>query len=78
MPQSRNKKPSRSKIRQIWRTSFYIDGFVTLWTVALRRTIFEHKEGCSTIDLGLNYCSMGSYQPPSRKTIPLIKIPTHW
>jgi hypothetical protein len=80
MPQSGKKKPSRSKIRQIWRTSFYINGFVTLRTVALRRPIFEHKEGCSTIDLGLNYCSMGSYQPPSRETIPLIKIqcPTHW
>jgi hypothetical protein len=32
-------KPSRSKIRQIWRTSFYIDGCFTLRTEALRLQI---------------------------------------
>jgi hypothetical protein len=27
-------KPSRSKIRQIWRPGFYIDGCAFLWTLA--------------------------------------------
>jgi hypothetical protein len=36
---------SRSKIRRIWRTGFYIDGCATVWTIALRRAIFKRKKG---------------------------------
>jgi hypothetical protein len=60
-----------SKISRIWRTSFYINGCVTLWTVALRRQIFKQKKGFATISLGLKYCSMGSTQSPSCDTVPL-------
>jgi hypothetical protein len=66
-----NLKPSRSKIHQIWRTSFYIFVCVTLWTVALRRAIFKQKKGSATISSSLNYCSMGSSQSPSRDSVPL-------
>jgi hypothetical protein len=64
---------SYSKIRQIWRTSFYIDGCVNLRTVALRQPIFKQEKWWETIRLGLNYCSIGSSQPPSpsRDTRPL-------
>jgi hypothetical protein len=44
-------KPSRGKIRRIWRTSFYIDECGTLWTVALRWPIFKQKKGSATISL---------------------------
>jgi hypothetical protein len=56
-PQSANYKPSRNKIRLIWRTcfyidgcstartiAFYIDGCVTQWNVALRWPIFKQKK----------------------------------
>jgi hypothetical protein len=60
MPQSGKAMPSCSKIRRILRTTFYIDGCITLRTVALRRPIFKV---CVTISSGLNFCSMGSSQP---------------
>jgi hypothetical protein len=65
------KKPNHSKICQIWRTSFYIDGCASLRTVAFKRPIFKQKKGYANISLGLNSCSMGSYQPPSRSSVPL-------
>jgi hypothetical protein len=37
---------SRSKIRRIWRTGFYINECLLYWTVALRRAIFKWKK-CS-------------------------------
>jgi hypothetical protein len=37
-------KSSRIKIRRIWKTSVYIEGCVTLRTVALRHPIFEQKK----------------------------------
>jgi hypothetical protein len=46
----------------------YINGCVTLQTVALRQPIFKQKKGSPTISLGLR--SMGSSQPSSRDTIP--------
>jgi hypothetical protein len=63
--------PSRSKIRRIWRTSFYIEGCGTLQTVALRWPIFKQKKGSTNISLGRNYCSMGSSHLPSHDTGPL-------
>jgi hypothetical protein len=63
--------PSRSKIRQIRRPCFNIDGGATLWTVALKRPIFKRKKGFANISLGLNYCYMGSSWPRSRDTVPL-------
>jgi hypothetical protein len=33
------------------------------------------EKGCATISLGLNYCSMGPSQPPSRDTVPLSSEP---
>jgi hypothetical protein len=68
MPKS---APSLSKICRIWRTCFYIEGCDTVQTVALKWPIFKQKKGCATISLGLNYCSMGSVQPPSCDTVPL-------
>jgi hypothetical protein len=62
---------SRSKIRQIWRTSFYIDGCGTLRTVALRRPIFQQKKRPTTISSGLNYCSLGSSHSQSCDTVPM-------
>jgi hypothetical protein len=59
-----------SKIRRIWRTCFYIDGCAIVRTVALKWPIFKQKKGCTTISIGLNYCSIGSSQPPSRDTVP--------
>jgi hypothetical protein len=70
MPQSGKYNSSHIKISWIWRTCFYIDGCVTLRTVALRRPIFKQKKGYATISLGLNYCSMGSSQPLSCDTVP--------
>jgi hypothetical protein len=68
-----SQKPSRSKIRRIWRTSFYIDGFTTVRTVALRGLNFNWYKGFAIISLGLNYYrySMCSSQPPTRDTVPL-------
>jgi hypothetical protein len=38
---------------------------------ALKLMIFKQKKGFANISLGLNYCSMGSSQPPpSRDTVP--------
>jgi hypothetical protein len=71
MPKSGKLTPSLSKIRRIWRTCFYIDGCATVPTIALKWPIFEQKKGRATICSGLNYCSMGSSQPPSRDTVPL-------
>jgi hypothetical protein len=65
----------RSKIRRIWRTGFYIYGWTIVHTVALRWAIFKQKKGSVAICLGLIYCSMGSSQPPTRDTVPLILIP---
>jgi hypothetical protein len=45
---------------------------VSLWTVALRLSIFKQKKGSATISVGLSYCSMGSSQPPSRDTVPFM------
>jgi hypothetical protein len=54
----------------------YIDGCTTVQTVALNWPIFKQKKGRATICLGLNSCSMGSSQPPSRDTVPLkINLP---
>jgi hypothetical protein len=50
--------PSHSKIRRIWWTGFYIDGCITVRTVALRRAIFKRIKGFTTITLGLIYHSM--------------------
>jgi hypothetical protein len=36
----------------------------------LKWPIFKQKKGCATISLGLNYCSMGSSQPPFRDSVP--------
>jgi hypothetical protein len=69
LPLSANYHPSSGKIRRIWRTSFCIDGSVTLLTGALRRPIFKQKKGSAIISLGLNYCSMGSSQSPCRDTV---------
>jgi hypothetical protein len=63
--------PSRSKIRRIWRTGFYIYGWTVVRTVALRWVIFKQKKGSATICLGLIYCFMGLSQPPTRDTVPL-------
>jgi hypothetical protein len=71
MPKLEKSTPILSKIRQIWRTCFYIDGCATVRTIALKWPIFEQKKGPATICLGLNYCSMGSSQPPSCETVPL-------
>jgi hypothetical protein len=46
-----NLNPSRSKIRLIWRTSFYIHGFAQ--SVDLGQPIFKRKKGFATISLGL-------------------------
>jgi hypothetical protein len=48
--------------------------YCSVQTVALKWLIFKQKKGCTTISLGLNYCSMGSSQPPSRETVPLRKV----
>jgi hypothetical protein len=40
-------------------------------TVPLRWPIFKQKKGSATINLGLNYCSMGSSHSLSRDTVPL-------
>jgi hypothetical protein len=56
------------------RTSFYINGCVTLQTVALRQPIFKQKKVSVTISLGIHYCTMGSSQPPSRDTVPLLRM----
>jgi hypothetical protein len=69
MPKSGKLTPSLSKIHWIWRTCFYIDGCATVRTVALKWQIFKQKKGCAAICWGLNYCSMGSSQPPSRDTL---------
>jgi hypothetical protein len=47
-----------NRSRRILRSSFYIDGCVTLRAVALRWQVFKQKKGSATISLGLNYCSM--------------------
>jgi hypothetical protein len=60
---------SCSKIRWIWRTSFYIDGCSTVRTVALRLAIFKRKKGLGTIRLGLIYNSMVLPQLPSCDTV---------
>jgi hypothetical protein len=49
---------------------------ITVWIdycmdVPLRWAIFKQKKGFATIFLDLIYCSMGSYQPPTRDTGPL-------
>jgi hypothetical protein len=44
--------------------------YATVQNVALKLPIFKQTKGCATISLGLNYCSMGSSQPPSRDTVP--------
>jgi hypothetical protein len=69
--QSQGSRPSLSKIHCIWRTCFYIDGCATVRTVALKWPILKQRKGCATVRLGLNYCYMGSSQPPSRDTVPL-------
>jgi hypothetical protein len=59
----------------IWQsqgTCFYIDGCASVRTVALKLPIFKQKKRRATISLGLNYCSIGSSQPPFRDTVPLI------
>jgi hypothetical protein len=66
------KKPSRSKIRRIWRYGFYIDGCATVRTIVLRRAIFKQKKGFATISLGLIYRFMVLSQPPSRDNAPLM------
>jgi hypothetical protein len=45
---------------------------VTLQTIALRWPIFKQKKVRMTISSDLNFCSMGSSQPPSRDTAPLM------
>jgi hypothetical protein len=62
------------QICRIRRTSFYINGCVTLWLYGLSLKdgrFLKRKKGSATISLGLNYCSMGSYQSPSHDTVPL-------
>jgi hypothetical protein len=51
----------------------YIIGCATVWTVALRRTIFKWKKGFATIILGLIYYSMVVSQPPFHDTVPYSK-----
>jgi hypothetical protein len=70
--------PSCSKICRIWRTRFYIYGWTIVQTVALRWAIFKQKKGSATICLGLIYCFMGSSQPPTRDTVPLIWEASKW
>jgi hypothetical protein len=65
--------PSRSKIRRIWRTVFYIYGCTIVRNVALRWAIFKQKKGSATICLGLIYCSMGSSQPKTHGTVLLTR-----
>jgi hypothetical protein len=64
--------PSRSKISQIQKPCFNINGCATLWTIALKWPIFKRKKGFANISLGLNYCSMGTSWPRSHDTVPLI------
>jgi hypothetical protein len=59
-------RPSHSQIRRILRTSFFIDWFSTVRTIALRRERFFKKKGFVTISLGLIYHSMVLPQLPSR------------
>jgi hypothetical protein len=48
-------KPGHSKIHQIWRTSFYINGCTTVQTVALRPAIFKRKKWvCARLNLALS------------------------
>jgi hypothetical protein len=63
-----------SKICQIWRPCFNIDGYTTLWAVALKRPIFKQKKGFVNISLGLNFCSIDSSWPRSHDTVPLRKV----
>jgi hypothetical protein len=64
----------KEPVDHLLRIFHYIDGCVTLRTVAVRWPIFKQKKECATIRFGFNYCSIRLSQPQSRDTVPLIVV----